>query len=654
MDVDIVIDGGSYSYDQKDPHRKSLQSTYGHSGIFLSQVEGMTPAQYLKLNSDANITNWVEDDESITVTGVVLLKRYGAMLRRTVKVIWPNKISISDHIKASDEVCNLLVRQAWLLGKSIDIADVIEKPIQQEILCTNGSINALFSFSKTNDTRVEYHIGEASDPSRGWCSEKFGEIIPTMELSRIQSGSDIKFETCITLSKVDCRVGSDKYNVSAWNLPTHSYSDVEAALASKFTSDGIHQIGLGDGQTLDLCIQGLAGLGTRDAPQVLLVGFSGAVAARDGKKAPFFSGLSIAKSLGLPIIAVSDPTLALDNQLPLAWYAGSEAVPDLPVRIARVLDHIARQHQVRLLLFGGSGGGFAALLQATLLEVETTVLVWNPQTAIAEYAPQFVAQFIKAAFSGVDETVASVRAEANSKQSERLREVLDLTTITHDVRDLKLPPHVNLLYLQNQSDWHVARHAVPYLTKKPWRRMGHAAFVEEVNNQLGVFFGHWGQGHVAPPKEILEALLRKLAGGESIVEVVQALSDGLGGLSEVPPHVQWFAAEPDFQLMAKAWVEDAQVHATCSTGQETNAANGVTYAFYLLVDGVRQAMRWYETKSDVFFELPAVIGKLEVVAFARDSLGGQVNVRIPVDMAGGGGERGSAVLGGLTNAGQMK
>jgi hypothetical protein len=184
--------------------------------------------------------------------------------------------------------------------------------------------------------------------------------------------------------------------------------------------------------------------------------------------------------------------------------------------------------------------------------------------------------------------------------------------------------------------------------------VGKAAFIEEVNNQLGVFFGHWGQGHVAPPKVILETLLRKLAGGESIVEVMQALSDGLGGLNEAPPHVHWVAAEPDFQLMAQAWVEDAQVQATCSVGEESNGPGGVTYAFYLLVDGVRQAMRWYETKSNVFFDLPDVTGKLEVVAFARDSLGGQVSVRIPVDIAGCGGERVSDVLGGLANAGEIK
>lgn len=420
------------------------------------------------------------------------------------------------------------------------------------------------------------------------------------------------------------------YNVSAWKMPVHQHASIESAMLDGISKDGIHRIVIAGGKTLDLCAQGMSLLAAREHDKVLLVGLSGAATNRSGKKAPFFAGLGIARGLELPLVAVADPTLALDSDLPLAWYAGSEAVPDLPRHLARVLEGLAGRHQARLIIFGGSGGGYAGLLMATVLECRATVMVWNPQTAIADYVPRFVAQYIEAAFPGRGDVVSRMSAQAAGKQGEYLREVLDTAAITHDVRGSKLRPGIDLLYLQNQSDWHVARHAVPYLAKGSWRRMGQAAFVEQQDKQIGVFFGQWGEGHAAPPKAILEAVLRKLADGEPVVDVVQALDAGLPGLCDSPAHFPWPAAHSCFRLEASARVENDQVHATCSVELEPIETEGVTYAFYLLVDGVRQAKRWYEPRSDAHFDLPNATGKLEVVAFARDRLQNQVSVRIPV------------------------
>lgn len=428
------------------------------------------------------------------------------------------------------------------------------------------------------------------------------------------------------------------YDISAWKMPLHQYASIESAVSVGISSDGIHQIAIAKGKTLDLCVQDLALLKTSEKERVILIGLSGAVASRNGKKAPFFSGLGIARSLGLPLIAISDPTLALDPNLPLAWYAGSEEVPDLPKQMARVLEGLAKRHQARLVIFGGSGAGYAGLLLATLLECRATVLVWNPQTAIADYVPRFVEQYLEAAFPSLLEALSKVRGEVSEKQGERLREVLEASTITHDVRGLKLRPRIDLLYLQNQGDWHVARHAVPYLSKTSWRRVGEAAFVEQQDNRFAIFFGQWGEGHVAPPKAILEAVLRKLAEGESLGSVVLALDGGLGGLCDASSRFHWVAEDRGFQLEARACVENARVYATSSIGEKTH---GLTYAFYLLVDGKRCAMRWYEPNPEVYFDLPSETGKLEVVAFVRDGLGSQVNVRVPV--MGVGNERSNVV-----------
>ena len=424
------------------------------------------------------------------------------------------------------------------------------------------------------------------------------------------------------------------YDPAAWGGAIHQCGSIESTIYANVNSDGIYQIQLTDNWALDLCAQGMHLLKNQGKDRIILVGLSGAVANRIGKKAPFFSGLSIAKSLELPIISVADPTLAMDPDLPLSWYAGSEEFPNLPKQLAFVLDSLANIHNARLVIFGGSGGGYAGLMMATLLECQATVLVWNPQTAIADYVPHFVAQYIEAAFPRLGESVSRVRVGAAGEQSEGLREILNVAAITHDVRNIQLRPQINLLYLQNQSDWHVARHTAPYLVQGSWRRMGQAAFVRQQDVQIGLFFGQWGDGHAAPPKAVLEVILRKLVDGEPVIGVMQELDAGIPGLCDGPAYFPWPVTHSVFRLEASASVANEKVHATCSAEQEPTETEGVTYAFYLLIDGVRHAMRWYDPRPEAYFKLMNAKGKLEVIAFARDRLGGQVSVRIPVQPAG--------------------
>lgn len=335
------------------------------------------------------------------------------------------------------------------------------------------------------------------------------------------------------------------YDATDWRLPLYHHADFHAALSTGLVEDGIHQIRLAEDQTLDVCAKGLGGIAKHDAPRAVLVGLTGKISARNGKPAPFFSGLGIARALRLPVIAISDPTLAFDGRLELAWYAGNQAVPDLPVVLAKLLDHVAMQYRARLLIFGGSGGGYAGLLQTALLKSDATVLVWNPQTAIADYAPEYVKRYIETAFPRLRVMSPQPRNNGSAKHAECLRAVLDSTGIVHEVRSFALGPNIELLYLQNRSDWHVAEHANPYLTTRTWNRIGQAAFSDQ-EARCAVIFGSWGDGHVPPPKEMLVAALSRLASGEHVPQVAQALDGGLTGVCSRTPPFHWPPANPEF------------------------------------------------------------------------------------------------------------
>lgn len=98
----------------------------------------------------------------------------------------------------------------------------------------------------------------------------------------------------------------------------------------------------------------------------------------------------------------------MDTDVPLGWYAGNEEIPDLQTQLVRLLERISDCTGARLLIIGGSGGGYAAIQLGLSLRCRTSVLVWNPQTAIADYVPKFVTQYLCTAFPKIAAAATAV------------------------------------------------------------------------------------------------------------------------------------------------------------------------------------------------------------------------------------------------------
>jgi len=408
------------------------------------------------------------------------------------------------------------------------------------------------------------------------------------------------------------------YDLDAWKSEIHAHTSFEGIDASTW-GDGIHRIGNPAELTVDLYVNGLERLKSAKAGAFVLIELSGAVSNRQGKKAPFFSGIGIARSLDLPLIAVSDPTLSMDSEVPLAWYAGNASMPDLQSRLARLLERISTSTGARLLIFGGSGAGFAALQLSSVLQCPVSVLVWNPQTAISDYVPNFVAQYITAAFPQHAGAVVTVLKETPDAQPRLLKSILEQTGVQHDVRVLPVSDMVEVIYLQNSDDWHVPRHVRPYMASRNWEQCGKGYISKPVGN-VGIHFGQWGAGHAAPPKEVIEQVIRTLVAGATVEEVIQMLETSSN--SESGMHVIKQSA-----ITAKAWIAGGKVHAECTM---PSARVKLKYAYYLLDNGQRCAVRWYEPDPAVSFDIPEHGKQLEIVAFCRDELGHQSSVRVGV------------------------
>lgn len=136
--------------------------------------------------------------------------------------------------------------------------------------------------------------------------------------------------------------GSVLYDLEQWKAPLHIHDTIRGWSSVAEPVNGVHRFPSGSGY-IDIRADGMAHL--KESGSVLVC-FGGAVTARTRKTAPFFTGLGVAAKAGLPVLAVSDPSLALSNSLALAWYAGNKGMPELPKDIAQVLDSFSKRFGV--------------------------------------------------------------------------------------------------------------------------------------------------------------------------------------------------------------------------------------------------------------------------------------------------------------------
>ncbi|MDB5751310.1 MAG: hypothetical protein JWP65_1731 [Ramlibacter sp.] len=414
---------------------------------------------------------------------------------------------------------------------------------------------------------------------------------------------------------------------AAWNVPIHEHESLESALAADLMIDGIHRV-FSESTSIDFLVQGSGLLGEGNLQRVLLVCFAGAVSDRTTHRAPFFSGRGIASNLNQPLIAVADPTLSSAADVALGWYAGNEEVPDLRNRIARVLDHVATKHGCRLVLFGGSGGGFAVMSILRLLKTDAVGVVWNPQTSITEYSQDVVRKYVATAFPGIWRAANEDRACATLPLKSILRRCLDTAGVVHDVTQSPAECRGSLLYLQNANDWHVQKHTAPFMKGNSWQRIGHRSF-RRADAPFTVWMGAWGEGHVPPPAPVIRRVLTELVSGTPVQTVARLLDAGVG--KSLPPYKR-SALDGDIRPSISVRVADGKVEACCDLPPALPNQAQFEYAYYLMAGVQRLAVRWYSANPSATFELPKEATGVRVIGFVRDGMGTVVQSSVAVSV----------------------
>lgn len=130
---------------------------------------------------------------------------------------------------------------------------------------------------------------------------------------------------------------------------TREYASVSAFLLAR-PRQGSHAIAVGS-EWIDVSYT------DRGAP-VTLVCFHSALTERV-LTVPAFSGTSVAEQAGINLIAVADPSIAT-GEVDLGWFLGTRGMGHLRPRLSPVIQHLLGDR--RAILFGASGGGYAATL----------------------------------------------------------------------------------------------------------------------------------------------------------------------------------------------------------------------------------------------------------------------------------------------------
>lgn len=231
--------------------------------------------------------------------------------------------------------------------------------------------------------------------------------------------------------------------------------------------------------------------------EYIIVGFTGQI-SRKYSSPPYFSFRKLSKSLNVGLISISDPSLKLESTLELSWYIGNKINGNIAKELALFLDRVITLTDKRLILCGGSGGGFAALNIQSLMvnKIRTSCLVWNPQTDITRYSTHKLIKYLNACYGFRGKTLN----EAIS--------FLEKNSIDYSV---KVNNENDRLIMVNGYD--------PYHIRKQVRR-----FIG-ISNNSSVFIDDWGDGHVPPPKDLLHEILTHYFSGKSSRDVGEFLRD---------------------------------------------------------------------------------------------------------------------------------
>lgn len=290
-----------------------------------------------------------------------------------------------------------------------------------------------------------------------------------------------------------------------WGRSVIEWPSLDAFLSTVEIQSGVHSVPIGEFAGRQIYYDFLL---TARPGTVLLCHFHGNAPREGTSFPPVFTGLGVTGSITTSRFVPSDPALAFDASLSLAWHFGCDGIRLQAITVSIVQKLQAILHAPRVVTWGGSGGGFAAIRVAKDIS-NSIAFVWNSQTDIAKYNPDHVNHYRRIAFPtlGADRPLPSDGEQFPSLCTDEFH---------NGYKGI-------ILYLQERTDWHVKAHLNPFLAsfcRKALSDMPDSPqFSGFIIDRLYLHLDHWGKiGHFPPSKYIIENVLKLLSDVTSNME----------------------------------------------------------------------------------------------------------------------------------------
>jgi hypothetical protein len=197
MNRDILIDGGSYTFDRTDPYRRCVASSLGHSGVFLKEFDGLLRRELVRRFGPVSgkIQRFEESSDGVRVTCRYSVHNGRISFIRKIFVCWPDEVAIVDSIELKDMSGSPEPVQRFLFGPTFDVRFDEKNKLaltSEDFSCT------LFQLL---DCDGVLYRGEGGSPLRGWYSYKYKEILPTYGVDFVRFSPVSHFSTIIKFTK---------------------------------------------------------------------------------------------------------------------------------------------------------------------------------------------------------------------------------------------------------------------------------------------------------------------------------------------------------------------------------------------------------------------------------------------------------------------
>lgn len=182
----VLVDGGKYAYDAKDPLRAHLLSRAAHNAVHLrgEAYDRTTDVELVR----SSVTEGGEDFEFVD-------RGYtGAVLRRRVLVLWDLEAVLVDDEVESDHAIEAV--QVWHLDPSAGhrVEDGTVLALQRD----EGSLHTWFT-PLTPGSQLSVVRGRRN-PWQGWTSPRWRERVETRTIELSDTGTSLRLRTLIDLS----------------------------------------------------------------------------------------------------------------------------------------------------------------------------------------------------------------------------------------------------------------------------------------------------------------------------------------------------------------------------------------------------------------------------------------------------------------------